>query len=244
MSQTVLPDPSIEETTLVSEPLARLERSLDQSDDLIMHYLSIRITVKHNDVTRLLNSVFSTTDYICYKHKGVRTKKEHIHVLVPEVSKKQSIRCKLQRLGYKGNESFSSKEFSNGISKGIQYASKENTEPIYVGDFEAIIAAAPKWVQKDMHAYTERTTVDIKKLRDWQLTYTNVVPVTVRYVQDMGLTSLSFFDAIDHLMENTNWRICDKIQRMGIGPFQISDYEKRVGRSVKFDGSWKSNWRV
>lgn len=230
------------ETTLVSDELARLERSRSVSDEVGV-YLSVRVTVKHSDVQRLLDTVFSTTDYICYKHRGVRTHKEHVHVLVPDIEKHQSLRCKLSRAGYKGNGEFSIKKFDNGLSKGIQYASKEGTEPIYSGDFEEIIANAPKWVQKDMYTYTERPGAEYKKMRDWQLTYTNVVPVVVRYVQDTGNTHLSFFDAIDFVMDKTNWRLCDKILHCGIGPFHISDYEKRIGRGTKFDTTWKTSWR-
>lgn len=227
-----------EETTLVSDPNKQTNKHTYE------HYLSVRVTVKHENVSSFLRAVFDNVDYICYKHKGVRTKKEHVHVLVPDVDIVQKIRTRLARAGYKGNESFSIKTFHNGLSSGIQYASKENTEPIYVGEFEDIIRDSPKWVQKDMYSYTERSSVDMKKLRDWQLSYTNVVPVTVRYVQDNNLTSLSFFDAIDHLMDHTNWKISDKIQRCGIGPFQISDYERRLGKCEKRDTSWKQNWRA
>lgn len=232
-----------EETTYVSDTNKQTNKQ-DSDHDQFTDYLSVRITVAHKNVTKLVAIIFKSMDYICYPHKGCRTKKEHIHVLVVDVTAAPKIRTRLLREGYKGNESFSVKTFHNGLSKGIQYASKEGTTPTVCGEFEEIIASAPKWVQKDMYSYSDRSMVDVKKLRDWQLTYTNVVPVTVRHVQDVGVTHLSFFDAIDHLMEHTNWRISDKIQRMGIGPFQISDYERRVGRSDKFDGSWKQNWRV
>lgn len=232
-----------EETTLVSDTNKQTNKHDDKQEEF-MDYLSVRVTVHHKDVTSLINTVFNGMDYICYKHRGQRTKKEHVHILLTDVSIVQKVRTRLLRAGYKGNESFSIKTFHNGLSKGIQYASKEGTEPTYLGEFEDIIKNAPRWVQKDMYSCAERAMVDAKKLRDWQLTYTNIVPVTVRHVQDCGMTHLSFFDAVDHLMENSNWRICDKIQRLGVGPFQISDYERRIGRTDKFEGSWKLNWRV
>lgn len=208
------------------------------------HYLSVRVTCSHVDVRQMLESIFKDAEYICYRHKGTKTGKEHVHVLVPDVTLQTKLKDRLRFAGYKGNETYSIKAMHNWLHAGIQYCAKEGGLPLSNGNFDELIEASPKWVQKDVYSYMHRDSADVKKLRDWQLSYTNIVPVTVRYVQDKGLTSLSFFDAIDHLMEHTNWRICDKIQRMGIGPFQISDYERRLGKAEAFDKSWRSNWRV
>lgn len=232
------------ETTYVSPTNQPTDQQQPPQSEVFNDYLSVRVTVLHKDVTKLICDVFESLDYILYKHKGTRTHKEHVHVLVTDVSASEKIRNRLKRAGYKGNEIFSIKTFHNGLSKGIQYASKEGTEPTYVGEFEEIIKNAPKWVQHKVDEYTERVPADYKKLRDWQLTYTNIVPVTVRYVQDKRLTRLSFREAVNHLMENTNWRISFKIQQCGIGPFQFSDYDRRLGKVTRFDQSFWENWRV
>jgi len=225
-----------EETTLVSDSQTNKQTNIVEETHL--EYLSIRVTVKHTDVTKLLRDVFDSTDYICYKHTGIRTKKEHVHILVPNLEIVQKLRTRLLRAGYKGNESFSIKTFKNGLSCGIQYASKEATEPIYVGEFEDIIRDAPKWVQKSVHSYYSTDDKPDAKLRDWNLNYGNLVAQAVRYAKCNKLGEAGLETVVKHMIQNTKWRPIKQMYQNGVPSHYILDFQFRMGQRKEPDMSW------
>lgn len=72
----------------------------------IVDYISVRVTVAHIDVSAMLEKVFAkySCTYICYLHKGSKTQKEHVHILLPIVNDAKKIKDRLRLAGYKGNE--------------------------------------------------------------------------------------------------------------------------------------------
>lgn len=206
----------------------------------IPDYQSVRVTCAHIDVRRMLEKIFSGLEYICYLHKGSKTKKEHCHVLVPttDVTIPDKIRKRLTRDGYKGNETFSIKGFHNGLQAGIQYASKEGTKPIVNGDFDDIIASAPAWKQStiDSH-YNYHDDKQRLKVRSWQLTYTNIVLQAVHYARINRLTG-TFKDVVQDMIHKTKWRPCHQMLKQGLPDFYHNDFEYQMGRKDKIDWSW------
>lgn len=232
-----------EETTLVSDSQTNKQTNTNTPniEEKHLKYLSVRVTVRHNNVRELLKNVFGDTDYICYKHTGFKTKKEHVHILVPDLSIAQKLRTRLLRAGYKGNESFSIKSFTNGLSKGIQYASKEGTVPDYIGEFEDDIKNAPKWEYKtepNMHNYYGSSDKPDVKLRDWNLNYSNLVPQAVRYakVNKMGNSTLK--EVVKDMLKHTKWRPCKAMIIGGVPDFYMHDFMYRMGQKTEPDMSW------
>lgn len=213
----------------------------DKTDTCPSSYLSVRVTVSHIDVSKLLLDCFSDIEYICYKHKGAKTKKEHVHILVPEHTKKDVIRKRLTRAGFTGNGQVCYKVFHNGLLCGIQYASKEGTEPIVTGPFDEYIKSAPKWnyrAQTNLHSHFSTTESYDKGLRDWQLTYSNLVPQAVRYAQINKLGDLGLKSVVKHMMSNTKWRPCKHMIVGGVPDFYVKDYMYRMGQAKEIDMEW------
>ncbi|AXH74906.1 MAG: putative replicase [Cressdnaviricota sp.] len=209
-------------------------------------YLSVRITLPHIDVRKMLVDVFNDMEYICYKHKGIKTEKEHVHVLVLDMSKKDVIRSRVNRAGYGGNKGlYSLKGMHNGILLGIQYASKEGTTPIIVGPFDEWIADAPKWnhtQQKSLHSYM--VPEDAKpnlKMRDWILTYSNFVSQAVHYAKVNKLGDLSLKSVIKDMISNTKWRPCKQMLIGGVPDFYSKDFMFRMGQTKEVDMEWFCN---
>jgi len=229
-----------EETTLVSDPLPAC---LPADSDWPTDYASVRITVAHVDVRVMLTQVFEGIEYICYKHKGQKTKKEHVHVIVTDLTKDNTIRKRLAKNGYKGNQTFSFKVFHNGLLAGIRYCAKEGTAPFVVGDFERAIAAAPKWEHKQtrLESYAERKSAT-KNDRDWSLTYSNLVPQAVLHAQSNNLTEHSLKHVVRDMMEKTKWKPCHQMYKCGVSPVYEEDFKVRVGREKTYEMKWWDNY--
>lgn len=211
------------------------------TDNVPVDYLSVRITISHIDVSKLLLESFNDIEYICYKHKGARTKKEHVHLLIPEYQKKDIIRKRLMRAGYTGNESVCYKVFHNGLLCGIQYASKEGTKPIVSGPFDEFISRAPSWnfrEQSNLHSHYSTQEVPDRGLRDWQLTYSNLVPQAVRYAKINKLGSSGLKSVVHHMISNTRWRPSKQLICGGVPDFYVKDFMFRMGQSTTVDMDW------
>lgn len=211
----------------------------------VSDYLTIRLTISHVDVPRYLEKIFGEMEYICYKHKGAKTHKEHIHVLVPDVDSRARIKSKLQYYKFKGNQDYSIKVMHNGLVHGIQYGSKEGTVPIVHGPFEDLIKVAPPWQETRMEDHFKSfDDVDPKKIRDWQLCYSNCVGVMVHHAKKSRQTHLSFDDCFEDLVQTTNWKPNIQMQQKGISPFMRSDYEVRLGKRQRRDFDFLHKWNA
>lgn len=203
-------------------------------------YISVRVTCPHIDVRRMLAKIFDGIEYICYLHKGKKTHKEHCHVLVPDDDSKvkEKIKKRLVREGFKGNESYSIKGYHNGITKGIQYASNEGTEPICFGDFDELIANAPKWQQQSIHSHFQSTDKPDRTLRDWQLTYTNLVPQAVHFAKVNKMGDATLKEVVKSMLTTTKWRPNKHMIQGGVPEFYSNDFQFRMGHRKEPDMDW------
>jgi len=202
-------------------------------------YLTIRITIAHVDVPRMLEKIFSNDDYICFKHKGSNTNKEHVHILVPDITKNKKIKDRLAYNGYKGNESFSIKGMHNGLSKGIQYCSRECTKPIVHGDLQMYVDNAPKWETRNVQDYVNTSLKDDgRKDRDWQLNYSNLVPQAVRYAKTNKMTSCCLREVVKDMIAKTRWRPSREMYKNGVPDYYRKDYLFRLGQAKEPDMFW------
>lgn len=203
-------------------------------------YASVRVTCSHIDLPRMLLKVFDGESYICYPHKGQKTHKEHCHVLIPDMDDagRERLKKRLVRAGYKGNESYSIKGMHNGLDKGIQYASKEDTKPIVVGDFDEFISKAPKWEkQTSIHSHFAKEGPD-KGLRHWQLNYSNLVPQAVHYAKVNKLGDLTLKCVVKHMLTHTKWRPCKAMIVGGVPDFYSNDFKFLMGTNAQPDMDW------
>lgn len=232
----------VDDTTLVSETSACLPACLVTYPSA---YLSIRVTVAHIDVRlKLLAVCFHDIDYICYKHRGLRTEKEHVHILVTDLSLNNTIRKRLQKAGFSGNGSYSLSVHHNGLLAGIRYAAKEGTQPVVSGDFGNAIADAPKWEPRNstLESHGFKKDTDPKKLRDWQLTYSNLVPQAVEYARANNLVEYSLKHVVREMMEKTKWKPCHQMYKMGVSPVYEEDFKVRLGKEKTYEMKWWENY--
>jgi len=232
-------DSVIEDTTLVSS-----YGTDGITEDAPVDYLTVRITIPHIDVKRMLTKLFLTGEvYVCYLHKGSKTNKEHVHILVPDMELKKKLNDRIRyHLKLSGNKEFSIKGMHNGLMSGIQYCAKESTRPILSDDNSLLkfIEAAPKWVFKEnISNYMEPPKSD-KAVRDWQLTYANLVPQAVLYAKKNGLAHDTLKRVCKHMFEHTRWAPSKWMVVGGVPEFYENQFEFRMGRDKDIDMNW---WR-
>lgn len=111
-------------------------------------YLSMRLTIAHACWEKFVHVFDDVAWYISYPHVGSTGTNEHFHIFLPGEKKShgEKFRLRLKDLGLFGNRYICIKLFSNGIAKGIQYASRENSAPYTKGPVADWIDAAPEWV--------------------------------------------------------------------------------------------------
>lgn len=223
------------------DPPGRMGR---QADPDLQDYLSLRLTLSHIDVPRMLEKLFNDVEmYICYKHKGSKTEKEHVHIFIPDVSFRGRLKSRLQYAGYKGNESYSLKVMHNGISNAVTYGAKEKTIPIFKGPFEETIKNAPLWKERTMDGMFDSVEeTDPHKIRDFQLCYTNCVGVLCWHAKKCGRTDWSFDECFRHICDTTRWKPNIQMQQKGISPFLRSDYAVRLGKRKDRDYEFLHKW--
>lgn len=205
----------------------------------IRDYLSIRITLAHVDISKLLEKVFPLNTYILYPHKGSKTQKEHVHMLLPIENDQKKIKDRLRLAGYKGNETFSCKTMHNNILSGIQYCAKEGTTPVIRGTLQWYVDNAPKWNFKPQSSIEGSLGVEEdRKERDWQLTYSNLVCQAVQYARRNKMTHCTLREVVKTMMKKTKWRPCHQMYRQGVDASYEEDYEFRVGHRKELEMDW------
>lgn len=197
-------------------------------------YLSIRLTIGECQFTVARTTVFKDCHYIAYRHNGKFGTNPHYHVLVLSTNAEKFRKRIKDNLPVSGNKYVSIKHNKNGLLAGIQYCSKEGSYPITSSDeLHYFIDQAPKWVQTTIPTGDN----DKCKDKDWQLTYTNLVCVAVKYARTQKTTS-SLKATVRDLIKNTKWRPSKWLITGGVPEFYERDFDMRMGKVKEPDMNW------
>lgn len=210
----------------------------------VQNYCSLRLTVPHSYQDDIIQStILSDVDeYIIYKHVGVKTKKEHFHILIPGPNGKNDCQRYRDRaktfIGEIGRtyaqNDVTVKPFNNGLESGCQYCSHEPVVPHVSSDsMQAVVDSAPPYV----HRNQSMLPAELRKERDWQLTYSNLVPQAINHARHHSLTG-GLKTVVEHMLDNTKWKPSYQMVKNGVPDFYINDYESRSGKRAKRDMSW------
>jgi len=199
-----------------------------------LHYVSVRLTISHAIGHETLASYLSNAEYIAYPHVGTKTQKEHWHVAIIGGGTTESWRLRFKRW-YKlaGNQELSVKAMENGIMSFITYAAKEKTQPSLSPCLQQWVDAAPVWVNQ----VKEVNLMDDKGVRDWTLTYSNLVAQATRYAKRNGLDG-GLKDVVREMLKHTKWRPSRDVIRSGVPEHYENDFEFRMSRRADPPMAW------
>jgi len=198
------------------------------------NYISLRVRVEHKFASAIWDKVFADLDWYIYSMHKPGTANEHIHMLVPGDTEKETekyrkrMRDALKLVpGYeykpRTNQIYAS-VFKKGIAAGIQYLGHEGSPIVGSNEMtEEWIKAAPKWVSSKptegcsgVGAYFRtKPTREINPDHFKLITYRNLEKVTFRYHKENGITSINLEDTLEHMHKN-GWRLDISIIRGGI----------------------------
>lgn len=217
-------------------------------------YISIRLTIGHvNDKPireRLLGDV---PNWIFYRH-GSGVRREHYHICVPVGGSDggrtaDKLRNRIKRVfNLGGNKDFSIMHKDNGLHSFVFYCGHEETEPVTQGDWSGVfernreVNGETKYVKdigKKRHFDGDvEDSGASRKVRNWILTYSNLVPQAVMHAKrsknDFG--HLKF--CVKNMIETTNWRPSPEMLRKGVPEFYCVDYQRQLGHNVNTDMTW------
>lgn len=154
----------MEESTLDSDlPTHQPTNQLPE----LQNYVSFRLTAPHNRWDEIVEKVLTGFAwYIGYPHIGKNGNNPHFHVAVPGSQvDAERIRKRIKIGGFNGNKCFSVKCMQNSILSYIQYASREETQPITRGPVQQWIDGAPRWVQANLldNLNPDRASTKVRK---------------------------------------------------------------------------------
>lgn len=215
-------------------------------------YVSVRLTLGHGSFAIIKDRVLHDCQYVAYPHLGKDGTNPHWHIFIPVAGRDPAKTVELYRnrvkrgLNITGNGRLSLKYYRGDgqrtLTNAITYGSHEHTEPeVSNEELRALIAAAPAWVDhgpelsgQTLLPFTEE---DPKKVRDWQLTYSNLVPQAIKHAQTHRLT-YGLKATVEHMMENTKWKPCNQMRKCGVHPSYEDEFEVRTSKKAKYDMSW------
>lgn len=226
-----------------------------------LNYLSIRLTIGHENDNAIIERLLGDIPYwIFYRHgsgsQGERRQHYHIAIAIGDSNpgrESDKFRNRIKRL-FKlgGNKEFSIVHKNNGLHSFIFYCSHEDPENYVFGsgyddDWSRIFEKCrevndgryyEKGSKKRHFDGEIKDDAASRKIRHWQLTFTNLVHQAVlhtkRTKQDFG--ALKF--CVKDMIKTTNWRPSRDLLKKGIPKFYEDDYVFMMGKSDKVDMSW------
>jgi len=241
----------------VEAPLPAVD-PLRETNGYPKQYISIRLTMPHALQSRIV-SVLREPVYCMYPHLGSTGENPHFHICVPvqtgEDPNKLNDRLRKRLkdgLQVKGNSQLMLKSNDNGVQCFIQYASREDTPPVYAGvNWPHWIEHAPKWRPK------EQTTLKARgKPRDpdipLQITYQNMKRLALRHRLRFNLKSQDLTEILSHMITHGGYDFSISIYKGGIPATEHLHFTQMcLGyvdphattnwiRSLKYVPSWNS----
>lgn len=237
----VEPSPAVdrEEATLcfLSRPTDR--PTLADTKD----YLSIRVTVGHNNDEVIRNRVLDdNVDFIMYKHGSGSN--EHYHICIPGCTGRDGdkYRNRIKRhLSLSGPGKFSVKGFDNGVSSFVFYASHEGTKPIYENEaWKEIIEGAGSYEKRMKRKIDHMMDApeESRKKRNWTLTYSNLVVQAVNHSRQRKQTFSSLKMCVKDMIKTSNWRPSCEMIRKGVPTFYEEQFKFETGEVKEPDMEW------
>lgn len=186
-------------------------------------YVSLRLTVSHDEWDNIKDKVLVGESYVAYTHKGFGGDNPHFHIFVPSADKKgaERLRNRVKRCfpDLSGNAYYSCRFQGNGILHAITYGIKEETTALVSGpDMQDLVLMAPPWVRQDRNigAYMKKPGGrEVNPDHFKQITPRNIEKVTLRYRQSNGIKSDQLEDTLE-AMSRDNWRLCEHFWKNGI----------------------------
>lgn len=215
------------------------------------NYISIRLKLEHKYLRAVQEVVRDVPDYCIYEHKR-DTSNEHFHICLPgpiDSARIEKFRKRLRtRFEGRGNGFISCKGFTNGLSSFIFYCGHEGTQARYEDPvWKDIIQdqgtlKQPYFVKQtriDQHLEPSKMSADEKrKLRDWEISYTNLVPQCYAHWKAKGMKTECLSAVAQDLFETTKWKPSNAMRNKGVHESYQADFEYRIGKRNKFDMSW------
>lgn len=211
-------------------------------------YVSIRVTVAHEEWSVIESHLLDAPWYISYPHTGSNGNNPHFHLFVPGDSKRdvEKYRKRLKSAGFSGNKQLSAKFCENGLEHAIQYGSKEGTNPKYKEDAVSDwILHAPRWLKANLKAnldpFRKRKRDDIMEGME-PITGKNCLWLCWKYRARMDLKTDDIGDVILHMLDSGHYFICPSWARSPLPEFYkdvFSDSCKR--KRLTFSGT-KKHW--
>lgn len=222
--------------TLVSEAtLLPHERTDGRTDQPLEEYISCRVTLAHSEFEHLAKNVFHDCDYLCYPHGGSNGRTEHVHVLVTEPNPGK-FRKRLKDHVGGGSKVYAVKQYNNGYRGFVFYCEHEGSHPIS-NDLS-------KWIEliaevKSIGTYKKHVKKNLEdhgigpigrpRDRDWQLTFSNLVPQAVIWRNKNLPGESSLKTVVQHMMKHTKWRPSKDMYKCGVKEWYQKDFEFRIG---------------
>lgn len=208
-------------------------------------YVSLRITIALAEWPTILTKVLEgVREYIAYPHMGIKTKREHYHICIPSEDARTETEKFRKRardvLGINGrSNAVSALRYTNGYEAFVTYARHKACGEPYVSGEEMVkaVAEAPAWVNNAGQTMLPYVSSKADRERDWQLTYSNLVPQAIKHAQVHGLTE-GLRGVTEHMLDHTKWKPTYSMVVHGIPAFYIDDYDRRSGKRSKRDMSW------
>lgn len=204
-------------------------------------YFSIRLTLETCWWSKIYSYLVKDRSYVAFPHVGNKTEKQHWHVfIIAPSTDDQVFRNAINRkLGLKGNSSYAMKYMKNPIVEAITYGKHDPLSvPRFSEDMASAVESAPPWVERQTVLEEHLVSADRKKVRDWQLTFSNLVCQAVHHARANGLTQHTLKNVIHDLMTKTKWRPSPQLLRSGVDSFYEEDFKFRMDQQKKLPMDW------
>lgn len=205
-------------------------------------YWSIRLTLAHAWWSKVFAHLVKDQSFIAFPHLGNETEKEHWHVLIPisGVPNDKNVRNIIDRkLGLRGNGQYSLKLMKNGIATGIAYGKHDVRKPPKCSpDLQELLDSTPARDAQRQARLEEHLSTDRKKVRDWQLTYSNLVAQAVNHYHHHQMPGASLKDTVKHMIATTKWRPSIQVYRGGVDMCFEHDFQFRIGHLGQPNMDW------
>lgn len=226
---------------------------MSESVDPPSCYLSIRVTIAHDEWETLVRVLSGGSDlqYIGYPHSGRDGSNPHFHVLIPSVDARaaERFRNRLKRhfgTQENGNKIYSISARSNGLLSGIQYCSKEGTEPVLSGpELQSFVDSAPPWEHRNIGNYMtdESKKRKIDPMHHYPITARNLLKVTLDYRKRKGIPSKELSSILE-AMHSDNWFLDMALIRNGIPATFFDEFTARCDGRTAMTASRFDRMRV